>query len=359
MDPDLASLRDAVQRNCHVADARHARSHTLCTYLLKMREFFRWERGYPFDAPLPKDELGDWITEREALWEQLEDCGFQPIPLGGAAMDPFETAAINAELAGRGLVYSGGQGGFGTPHFFLAERIGADTRAGLPVLIAGREYARDLAAPPAMLLDGTLFVRRESMRRMLWERIEEWRWKRHLDAMARAMDYYAFDAGFERALESMTDNEVEAAVLHEAGEWQAEAHLGAEWHALLLAVSNTRGELVARAVRDHLADSLSTLPVLLERGNDASLHFYFANFKGMRRELNPELWAAYQQSLERNDWQPLRECVRAATERWLDRARSMLEICRDEPEQCAERIGLVLASFIAARMRWHRYHAVL
>lgn len=339
MDPDLVSLRDAVQHNCHIGDARHARSHTLCTYLLKMREFFRWERAYPFDAPLPKDELGNWITEREALWGQLEDRDFQPIPLGGGAMDPFETAAINAELSGRGLVYSGGHGRFGAPHFFLAERIGAQTRAGLPILVAGREYARDLAAPPAMLLDGILFVRRESMRRLLWERIEEWRWKRRRDAMARAMDHYAFDADFEGALERMTDNEVEAAVLHEAGEWQAEAHLGGEWHELLLVASNTRAELVARAVRDHLADSLSTLPALLERENDASLHFYFANFKGMRRELNPELWAAYQQSLERNDWQPLRESLRTAADRWLERARALLQVWRDEPEQCAERIG--------------------
>ncbi len=83
-----------------------------------------------------------------------------------------------------------------------------------------------MTAPPAMLLDGTLFIRRESMRRMLWEKIEEWRWKQKQDAMARAMACYDFDADFDRALERMTDNEVESALLHEVGEWRAERKPG-------------------------------------------------------------------------------------------------------------------------------------
>ncbi|MFN3398563.1 MAG: Sfum_1244 family protein, partial [Sulfurimicrobium sp.] len=191
---DLSSLRATVQRNCHISDARHARNYTLCTYLLKMREFYRWEKGFPFDVSLPKDDLGDWITEREALWEQLEVNRFEPLRLGQSAIDPFETTAINQELVSQGLVYSGGYGGYAAPHFFLADLLRAERREGLPVFIAGREHARDMAAPPAMLLDGALFIRRESMRRMLWEKIEEWRWKQHQDAMARAMAYYDFDA---------------------------------------------------------------------------------------------------------------------------------------------------------------------
>ena len=33
----LDRLVDAVQANCHITDARHARSMTLCTYLLEIR----------------------------------------------------------------------------------------------------------------------------------------------------------------------------------------------------------------------------------------------------------------------------------------------------------------------------------
>jgi hypothetical protein len=46
----LATLVQAVQTNCHIADARHAADLTLCTYLLQMREFYRWEQGLPLGA---------------------------------------------------------------------------------------------------------------------------------------------------------------------------------------------------------------------------------------------------------------------------------------------------------------------
>jgi len=336
---DLSSLSATVQRNCHISDALHARNYTLCTYLLKMREFYRWEQGYPFNVSLPKDELGDWITEREALWEELEENGFEALRLGQGEIDPFETSTINHELTAQGLVYSGGYGGYAAPHFFLADLLRTEQREGLPVLIAGREHARDMAAPPAMLLDGTLFVRRESMRRMLWEKIEEWRWKKHQDAMSRAMAHYAFDADFTQALEQMTDNEVESALLHEVGEWRAEAHLGENWPALLLAVSGTRSELVARAVRDHLADCLSTLPTLLEQENAAGLHFYFANLKGMRRELFPELTEAYQRWVEGDKLHALRAQTRQGAQRWLETAHQLISLHQTQPETCAIEIG--------------------
>ncbi|MFH2211331.1 MAG: Sfum_1244 family protein [Pseudomonadota bacterium] len=341
MTPDLYSLSAIVQHNCHISDALHARNYTMCTYLLKMREYYRWEQRFPFNTSLPKKELGDWLSHRESLWEGLEAQEFEAISLKGHRLDPFETSAINQELLPHGLVYSGGYGGHAAPHFFLADLVRAERREGLPVLIAGREHARDMTAPPAMLLDGTLFVRRESMRRMLWEKIEEWRWKQKQDAMARAMACYDFDADFDRALERMTDNEVESAVLHELGEWRAEVSLGKDWPALLLSLSGTRGELVARAVRDHLADCLSTLPALLEQENKAGLHFYFANLKGMRRELFPELNAAYQDWIEKDDLQALHATTQKGADRWLETARCLLQLHRDRPETCADEIGRI------------------
>lgn len=339
MAPDLYSLSATVQHNCHISDALHARNYTMCTYLLKMREYYRWEHRFPFNATLPTKELGDWLSHREKLWEALEAQEFEPLGVKGHRLDPFETSAINQELLPHGLVYSGGYGGHAAPHFFLADLMRAEQREGLPVLIAGREHARDMAAPPAMLLDGTLFIRRESMRRMLWEKIEEWRWKQKQGAMTRAMACYGFEGEFERALEQMTDNEVESALLHEVGEWRAEQSLGKEWGSLLLAVSGTRGELVARAVRDHLADCVSTLPVLLERKHEASLHFYFANLSGMRRELFPELNEAYQRWVEGDRLQALHATVKRGAERWLETAERLLEIYRKRPETCADEIG--------------------
>lgn len=341
MAPDLYSLSATVQHNCHISDALHARNFTMCTYLLKMREYYRWERRFPFNVSLPKEELGDWLSHRETLWEGIEDAEFEKVSVKGRKLDPFETSAINDELLPHGLVYSGGYGNHAAPHFFLADLIRREEREGLPVLISGREHARDMAAPPAMLLDGTLIIRRESMRRMLWEKIEEWRWKQKQDAMARAMACYDFAGGFERALEQMTDNEVEAALLHEVGEWRAEQSLGEQWGHLLLSVSGTRGELVARAVRDHLADCISTLPTLLDKEHAASLHFYFANLKGMRQELFPELTQAYQRWVESDELGQLREEVEQGAQRWLETARRLLRMHEESPENSAAEIGRI------------------
>ncbi|MBK7474311.1 MAG: hypothetical protein IPI73_30225 [Betaproteobacteria bacterium] len=82
--PGFARLVQAVQANCDISDARHARDMTLCNYLLDMREFYRWECGRPFAETLARADVGQWIARREALWETLEDADFVPLPVMGA-----------------------------------------------------------------------------------------------------------------------------------------------------------------------------------------------------------------------------------------------------------------------------------
>lgn len=342
MDNTLQALRTAVQKNCHISDAAHARSYTMCTYLLKMREYFRWEMGYPFSASLPKDELGAWLEQREQIWEELESTPFLTLPLGGREYGPFDSDAINRELLPQGLVYHGGYGGHAAPHFFLGTLLRSERRGRFEVLVSEREFARDLAAPPAMMLGGKIFVRRESLRRLLWERIDEWQWRRQGNAMAQALAPYDFDRDPAAALERMTDNEIEAVILHELGECLAGEQLGAEWNDMLLAVSGSRAEIMARAVRDHLADCLSTLPALLEGENTASLHFYFANLKGMRRELFPGLLEAYRHWLDSGSLNRLAEEVLRGTDLWQEQAWQLLDLYRQHGEECGAQIEQAL-----------------
>ncbi len=319
-------LSAVVQRNCHITDARHASNYSLCVYLLKMREYYRWEKGYPFGTAMPQDELGDWLSEREQLWETLEEQPYDPIPLEGGAVDPFDTATINAELLPQGYVYSGGLGHQATAHFFLGRLERHLRYEGFEVLIAADEYARDLTAPPALALGKTIFIRRESLKRMLWEKVQEWRWNRHANAMARALSYYDFDADLNRALEEMTRNELDAVTHHEIGEVRAGEHLDEAWGEMLLALPHSRTEIMARAVRDHLADALATLPWLLETRNEASLHFYMANLSAMRRELAPGLIRAYRRWLEHGDPAPIARIAEQGREHWLALARRMLAL---------------------------------
>jgi len=322
----MAPLLEAVQRNCHIADARHARDMTLCTYLLEMREFYRWEHDLPPGAALARDDIGRWISEREALWEAVADHEFQPLPLGGMMHDPFAAAEINAALLPAGLVYGAGIGRFHKPHFFLGRLARREAEDGLTVLVCGCEYARDLTAIPAALQNGTVIVRRESLRQWLWEKAEAWGVKQQPGAMARALDGYGHAHDPAGALARMTERETETLILHERGEHAASRLLGPEWEVMITGFTSRRPELVARAVRDNLADCLSTLPALIAADNWPSLHFWFANFDGLRRELSPRLAAAYEVFLANADVTPLSEAIAAGREHWRRVAQQVLAL---------------------------------
>jgi hypothetical protein len=328
---DLETLRQAVQANCDIADARHARDLTMCNYLLAMRELFRWERDIPLARPLPQAELGAWIARREARWNELEDADFRTLPFGDGDFDPFDNAAINARLAASSLVYSGGIGRWGKPHFFLGELVRRESRHGLEVLVSERELARDLFAPPAALRSGTAFLRLDALRRWLWEKTEIWGVKQAEGALKAALEGYGFAEDAEAALARMASAEGETLILHEVGEAQAEPLLGPAWRDMLGSLTERRAELLARAVRDNLADCLSTLPVLLEHGAAPSLHFYFANFEGLRRSLFPRLWSAYAAWRRTADDADLRLACRDGQAHWRKAAQRLLATWEGDP----------------------------
>ncbi|MFA5627681.1 MAG: Sfum_1244 family protein [Thiohalomonadaceae bacterium] len=341
MRNDLQAITAQVQHNCHISDAQHARNYSLCIYLLKMREYFRWEMGLGYAQRLPEKQLGDWLTERERLWGELEEDDYQPIEVKTQTFMPFEPELLNEQLLPDGLVYSGGYGGLSKPHFFLAELHERTEHLGHRVLITAREYARDLTAPPAMSLNGVIYVRQESLRRLLWEKIEEWRWRRKENAMARALHFYPIDNDLERTLNEMTITETTAAVWHELGEVEAGELLGSDWEKMLNALWHTKAELVARAVRDHLADCLTTLPNLLAEERIPSLHFYMANLTGMRQALFPALQIAYKKWCDEGSSTPLHECINRGQEHWLGVGRNLLQAYAGVDDAAAERIDAV------------------
>ena len=51
---ELMPILSVVRTNCHITDALHATDYTLCVYLLKIREYYRWEHEIPFNAPIPQ-----------------------------------------------------------------------------------------------------------------------------------------------------------------------------------------------------------------------------------------------------------------------------------------------------------------
>lgn len=329
---DLSSLKQIVQTNCHIADSRAAGNYTLCIYLLKMREFYRWESGYDYGDALPRDEVGSWLREREQLWETLEEQTFLSIPIDGTEFDPFDAASINAILRPQRLIYSGGLGGRSHAHFFLGVLERYEQHNDFEIIVVADEYARDLTAPPAMSQGRTIYIRREAMRRMIWEKYEQWLWNRPDNAFKKALDYYDFDNDLDGSLTRMTSAELNAAVLHEIGEVRAHEILGEDWEALLHSLPHSKLELMLRAIRDHLADALSTLPALLNTDDDASLHFYIANLTHMRKDLFPGLLMAYEAWTATGKRDALHTITHQAATHWQTLCLTVLSLWQQDHE---------------------------
>lgn len=344
MASEFNNLIETVQQNCHVSDAFYAGNYTMCVFLLKMREYYRWEHRIPLTENLPRKEVGDWLVAREQTWDAIESEDFHPLDIDGDTVDPFDAERMNQYLLTRGYVYSGGTGLYSKPHFFIGDLVKQDRIDDITVLVSGREYARDLVAPPSMYRDKTVFVRKESLRRFLWEKVEDWRFAKGKAErpIGRALEIYGEDRDLEQVLDEMTDNETESLILHEVGESRAGNILGNQWEQMLATFPRTKLEFLARAARDLLADTLVTLPSLVEQGNTPALHVYFANFSGMRKHLAPSLDTAYQQWMKSGNVAPFTEQIQRGQEHWQATSMQVLNTFINTGEAAREEIENLL-----------------
>lgn len=341
---DIENLAKTVQMNCHISDAKYAGFYSMCVFLLKMREYYRWEQRIPLSHPLTKSEVGEWLSRRECEWRAYEENDLESVQIGKQTFNPFETNKINELLSPQGYVYSGGYGIFKKPHFFLAELEEQQTIDDHSIFISDREIARDLVAPPAMIVGNQIFIRKESLRRFIWEKIEEWRWKSDNDTpMARALAYY-HKSDMEKVLNDMCNNECHSVVLHEIGEARASILLGAEWKQMLHQLPHSQLELKLRAIKDHLADSISTLPGIIEKENIAALHFYFANFTGMRKEIFPEALIAYNEWVDTKNLNVIEKLSIMGKTKWLDIATQIKQSYLENNTIYPENVELLLSN---------------
>ena len=320
---DLKQLIETVQYNCNIADARHAGDYTLCVYLLKMREMYRWEHGIDFKTMLTTDDVGDWLTEREGVWDDIEEQDYKPLDIKDKSFDPFDNDLINTLLDEENLVYNAGLGIRCRPHFFIADLEEQIQQDDYTIYISGKEYARDMAAPAAMAQEHRIFIRRESLRRVIWEILDDARVSGLDNPLTRTMSYYDFDNDAEDALNKTTEAEIAYVIQHEIGEVKAGKILGDGWGDMLSALARTQAEIMLRAVRDHLADSLTTLPTLLTQQNPASLHFYFGNMTAMRKHLAPALIEAYEYWHKTDDLSQLQTVANQSQSHWQSVAESV------------------------------------
>lgn len=342
---DLAEVMKAVQDNCNLVDAQYAQNYGLCVYLLKMREYYRWRNDIPLSADLVNDEVHEWITDMEEQWDTILGQSFKEISVHQHTWSPFETESINKSLLPEGYVYSGGIGPAGIPLFFLAKLESREQRHGFDILIASDELARGMFGTPAMLLGKTIFIRREAMRYLLVGRFDEWLFQKRDNTMKKALSYYDLESNFDSALAIMTDNELNTLILHEIGEGLAAESFGDNWEKMLVDFAYSRTEIIVRAIRDLAADCLSTLPALINEKRNSSLHFYFANFSDMRKQLAPNLYEAYQHWSKSSDTSQLVAEVEKGKSFWIDIGHEVLDIYLSEGKTGGKKIDQMIGSF--------------
>ena len=73
------------------------------------------------------------------------------------------------------------------------------------------------------------------------------------------------------------------------------------------------------------------LPAILQEPNGAAIHFYMANLSGMRRELFPALFEAYQQWRDRPDNTCLLKPIEQGLHHWQAVAEEMLHLFSTRP----------------------------
>lgn len=345
--PAIEEILPQVRRNSSLSDARFWGYYTTCGLLLRLREQYMFENGI---KPWEKAESADiarWIGQRESLWKEMEGMEFSPIRIGGEEFGPFEADRINEVLLGEGALYGAGYGLYGKPVFFVSELAGREVVEGYDVYISGKEYARDISLHPAMLRGKTIFARKEITTLLIWEKLGELSTKGARGVLWKAFSSYGISPGQDMAalegrIERAADSELRTYIRHEVGEAVEAEGLGPRWQEMLSALISSRASVLARAVKDTLADTSEKgmLRYIIEGELAGSLAFYIAFLTGYRRPLARELTGAFDRFLSTGRWQEIEEARADCYRRTRGLAGRLLDIYGKEKDPGALEAGI-------------------
>jgi hypothetical protein len=344
---DIQTLTSQVKKNCNISDAHYWGWYSVCGLLLRLRELFRAERGIKLWEGIQREEISQWIEERENLWKEFEGKEFEDIVIDGKSYKPFEVQKINSVLKKENLIYGAGYGIHMKPSFFLADLLSRYSVDGHAVYIGGKEYARDLADYPAMVQDGVIYGRLETTKLHLWEKFEEMKSKGPDSPLTFAFSKYNItkEEGtieeLEKRMSELSLSELESYIHHEVGEAFEGELLDNAWEDLLLECSGTKAEHFARGVKDLLSDTSEKgmAKYIIEHKKEGSLGFYIVFLQGYRRVLFTEIKYAFKRFMSTADWELIEEARQAGyrkAKNYADRLLSLYNRHHTEKDQLLE-----------------------
>jgi hypothetical protein len=330
---DLDHLTSQVLENCSISDSRHAGLYSVCGLALRLRDLYKWEKGLDPWIEMDSSALLDWIGDKEEKWDELEEMEFSEITILDKTYDPFDARGMNRVLEPHGFLYGAGYVHSLKPSFFLAVLEEKRVMDGCPVYILGRELARDLLTVPALSQDDCILIRKEAAKLFLWDLIFFIK-KSGRGPLRFALESYGVkdkdSKALRRNLARISAAEMETYIYHELGEIRDTAFDRKIWRAIIAAFPHTPIELLARVVKDLLADTNEhgKLQHIVRERKAGSLALYAAFQDGLRKELFPELNEVFQEFAETHNWQVIEQAISSGYNRAKTYAEQMSGIYR-------------------------------
>ncbi len=330
----LDSIVDRVLRNCDISDSGHAGLFTVCGLALRLRDLYKWEKRVPAWEERESGQILEWIGEKEQAWDSMPDEKYGSISLRGDQYDPFDTKSINAVLEPEGFFYGAGYARSLKPTFFLAPIEEKRVIDGHTVYTLGRELARDLFTAPALTQDDSIVLRKESAMILLWNQILYMRQSGRPAlnfALGRCGIRDSDSEALKEGLAAVFSAQEETYVYHEMGELHDVVFDRRLWREIISTYPHSPVELVARAIKDLLADTnpFGTISHIVRTRKAASIGFYVAFLDGLMKEFFPELRPSFQTFAETGDWGVIEQAANAAYGRAKEHAGAMTKIFGD------------------------------
>jgi len=304
---DLKNIIAQVRCNCDISDALYGGHYSVCSLFLRLRDLFKWEKGLdPWFETAPEIML-TWIDAKEQKWETLADNSLKNITIYGKCLQPLDSEIINDILLPHNVFYGSGYARNLKPTFFLGEIEANKEIESIPACMIGTEYARDLFASPSMVQNDHIVYRRQVASTALWDQLF-YATKSGRKALDFALSVYGCRISDTQKIrgifKQMVSDESLRYIYHEIGEIRDSVFDRELWREIIATYPHSSVELLARAVKDLLADTgeVGTLSYILSEKRQASLGFYTANLSGISSILFPEIKPAFDVYLKTGDW---------------------------------------------------------
>ncbi len=311
---DPAAIARQVLQNCEISDARHAGLYSICGLALRLRDLYKWEKGLDPWEEKESSEILDWIGNKEQKWERVFETDYQNLCIQDHDYEPFDTKTINTILEPHGLFYGAGYAHSLKPTFFLAAIEDKNNVRQYPVYTLGRELARDLLTIPALAQDRAILWRKESAKMFLWDQMLYIK-KSGRQALGFALEQCGLNdqhpETLRRNLTTILAAQKETYIYHELGEIMDTVFDPDIWREIIAAYPHTAVELLARTVKDLLADTneYGALRFFIRERKAASVGFYVAFIDGLAKVLFAELISAFQKFVQCANWKIIEGAV--------------------------------------------------